>query len=305
MDRKQTTKRKGQRSGSKPANKEQKRPNYVNLNIHELTALDLVGFRERWAYVRLKEICDWKAGVCGEHGDQRLSYVDIASMVTAPATQGRGMGGIDDTQAHDFLDRLEAVGLIKNIGRRANGGLRFDMPLALSKRAESGKSEEIAGKEGDISPTQRAVEIDANPQPVSLAEVQAPSLSLMINKELNISNDVVPTAYAGGTTGRAPSAAPRLEKPQAQPEAATRLSPQDIHGVFQDHWDLCVHADTPESQALYLSWAQAGITLEQLHAAMTSMEETRPETEWSIANLAPVLVAMQFDAILHRSAVEV
>ena len=226
-------------------------------------------------------------------------------MVTAPAAQGRGMGGIDDTQASDFLDRLEAAGLIKNIGRRANGGLRFDMPLALAKRVESGKSEEIAGKVGVISPTQRAVEIDTNPQPVSLTEAQAPSLSLMINRNINISNDVVPTAYAGDTTGRAPSAAPLLEKSQAQPEAAKPLSPEDIHDVFRDHWDLCLHAETPESQALYENWARAGITLDQLHAAMTSMEETRPSSEWTIANLAPVLVAMQFDAMLHRSAEQV
>ena len=85
---------------------------YISFNRDEWAALQKLGFRERWAYAQLKWLANFKTGMVGNFRKQRLSYQEIANLVTAPGVQGRGMGNIDDTQAADFLQRMAAVGLL-------------------------------------------------------------------------------------------------------------------------------------------------------------------------------------------------
>ena len=76
---------------------------YVSIKKDEWAALQRLGFRERWAYMQLKWPGNFRTGMVGNHMKQRLTYQDIANLVTAPGVQGRGMGNIDDTQAADFM----------------------------------------------------------------------------------------------------------------------------------------------------------------------------------------------------------
>lgn len=269
------------RSRAKPTEPKPAKPHYLSLNEQEFERLRQLGFRERWAYMELKKLCNWKTGTCGEFASQRLSYAQIAKLVTAPGVQGRGMGDIDDKQAADFLQRMEAVGLVANIGRRTNSGLRFDMPLAPIQQRVGSQSGEMAappsGEVQDFSPD--AVE---SPEPASststrVCEGSASSLSVMINKEINISIDGADSAVAEAAPCRAAGAAPIRENPPApQPAAAgspaPRLTAREIQEAIQDNW-MFTETSTAQALAHYQTWADAGLTLDALHAAMTSLEE--------------------------------
>ena len=265
-----------------------KGPRYLSIQFDELDKMRQLGFRERWAYLEIKAVSDWKAGTCGDFDMQRLSYAQIAAMVTAPPMQGRGLGNIDDTQAADFLKSMEAVGLVANIGRRANGGLRFDMPMAPIQREKDQPSGEItASGVGELScifPDRMLVETAANPAPAWDCDESAHSLSVMINKELNISNDGAASATAEAAPCRATGAAPARENPAAQPQAAAPLTAREIQDVVAGDWTF-IETDSPQAMALYASWADAGVTLLDLHAAMTSLGEDPDFPEATPANL--------------------
>ena len=86
------------------------------------------------------------------------------------------------------MDRLEAVGLVANIGRRGNGGLRFDMPMGPIRRENAEPSGEISaltvGEMASISPDAMLMKTDENPAPAWVCDESAPSPSVMINREL-------------------------------------------------------------------------------------------------------------------------
>lgn len=270
-------------NNAKPARSRAKaaKAHYLSLNEQEFERLGQLGFRERWAYIELKKLCNWKTGTCGEFANQRLSYAQIAKLVTAPGVQGRGMGDIDDKQAADFLQRMEAVGLVANIGRRTNGGLRFDMPLApIQQRVGSQSGKIIAQASGEVQsflPELMDSPKTASPTSTRLCDESAPSLSVMINKELNINIEGAGSAVAEAAPCRAAGAAPVRENPPApQPAAAEspvpRLTAREIQEAIQDNF-LFTETSTPQALARYQTWADAGLTLDALHAAMTSLEE--------------------------------
>ena len=141
-------KRAGSRYDANLANlKKTKKTIYISIKVEvEMAKLRLLGFRDRWAYLELKGLSNFKMGTCGEFKDQRLSYRSSAALMTVPGIQGRGDGNIDDTQAADILKRLEAVGLVANIHRQPNGGLRFDLPLSPIDREKLETSGESTPK---------------------------------------------------------------------------------------------------------------------------------------------------------------
>lgn len=268
------------RRRGKPKAPKQAKAHYLSINEQEFGRLRLLGFRERWAYMELKKLCNWTTGICGEFDNQRLSYAQIARLVSAPGVQGRGLGDIDDTQAADFLQRMEAVGLVANIGRRANGGLRFEMPLAPIQRSAGSQSGKVAAQpSGEIQTfSPDAVE---SPEPASststrVSDDPATSLSVLINREFNISIEGAGSAAAEAAPCRAAGAAPVRENPPAPQPAAQLPSPsltaREIQEAIQDNW-MFTETSTPQALARYQTWADAGLTLDALHAAMTSLEE--------------------------------
>jgi hypothetical protein len=271
----QNYKRAGNREGATPA--KPKKPVYISINLEDERAkLRLLGYRDRWAYLELKGLSNFKTGACGEFKNQRLTYCSIAALITAPGVQGRGDGNIDDTQAADILKRLEAVGLVANIDRLTNGGLRFDLPLSPINRVKLAQSGEItprpSGEIDRISPETKVPEITAVPMVATVFDEFDPSPSVMINKLKNISNEGAGSAVAEtAPRTRAMGAAPVLESSWTQPPAAA-LTAREIGETIAANWTF-TGTDSPEAQQLYVSWADAGITLDALHDAMTGVEE--------------------------------
>ena len=283
----QNYKRTGNREGANPATP--KRPVYISIKVEdEMAKLRLLGFRDRWAYLELKGVSNFKTGTCGEFKDQRLSYRSIAALMTVPGIQGRGDGNIDDTQAADIWKRLEAVGLVANIGRQPNGGLRFDLPLSPINREKLAPSGEItpnsSGEIGGISPEEKMLEITLAPMAETVFDGFDASPSVMINKLKNISNEGADSAVAEtAPQTRATGAAPSLESSRTQPPAAA-LTAHEIHEVIAGDWTF-LQTDTPEAWTLYTSWAGTGITLHDLYKAMTKLDEDPSFLELTPADL--------------------
>lgn len=283
----QNYKRTGNREGANPATP--KKPVYISIKVEdEMAKLRLLGFRDRWAYLELKGVSNFKTGTCGEFKDQRLSYRSIAALMTVPGIQGRGDGNIDDTQAADILKRLEAVGLVANIGRQPNGGLRFDLPLSPINREKLAPSGEItpnpSGEIGGIFPAAKMPEITLAPMTDAGFDGFNASPSVMINKLKNISNEGADSAVAEtAPQTRATGAAPSLESSRTQPPAAA-LTAREIHEVIAGDWTF-LQTDTPEAWTLYTSWAGTGITLHDLYTAMTRLDEDPSFLELTPADL--------------------
>lgn len=283
------------RRGRPPKPAGEKPPYYLSINEQEFERLRQLGFRERWAYMEIKKISNWKTGSCGDYDKQRLSYAQIARLVTAPPEiQGRGNGNIDDTQAADFLKRFENVGLVANIGRRANGGLRFDMPLGPIQSKQAVPSGEVtpppSGKMQVNFPDHFAPQTPAKPAQATVCSEPTPSLSVMINKDLNINNDGADSAVAETAPCRVADAAPAREIPPAPPQAAAapHLTAREIQQIIEDDWTFS-ETNTARSLALYQSWADAGITRDDLQAAMVSLDEAPECPDLIPANLTAKL----------------
>jgi hypothetical protein len=295
---------------------DEKTERYVSLNMDEFAALEKLGYRERWAYLCYKNVANYHTGVFGEYRMQRLSWVDLVKMIKAPpGVQGRGEGGIDDTQARDFVLRMEAVGLVSGIGRRRNGGLRFDLPMSPRDRKKANstgqsageKTGQSAGEKEDIFPEAAVPEIAANREPVLDCEQSADHLSVLINKKTkNISIDgadpsndgTAPDRAFGAAPCRAEGAAPVRENPRAVAASAAPLTAQQIYNTLADSW-VITETNTPQAWRLYESWA-GNITLDDLHAAMTSVEEGEETPDPTPADLQPRLWPMVVDGEFGR-----
>jgi len=274
---------------------------YTSFNHIERDRLRLLGLRERWFYMEIKGISNFFTGTVGHFKHQRLSYTSLAALLTVPGTQGRGLGGIDDTQAADFLKRMEAVGLVANIGRRDNGGLRFDLPLSPIHLAKTAQSGENVGEMMDIFPNEGAPKTAENPALARDGDESDPSLSVMISKNKNIINDGAGPASAEPAPCRATGAAPVGNVGPARAEPSAPLTTQEIRNVLAESWTFR-DIDTVEAWRLYESWSVSGITTQNLHAAMTSLEESDADQDLTPATLTPLLIPMEFDAWLDRQA---
>jgi hypothetical protein len=82
--------------------------------------------------------------------------------------------------------------------------------------------------------------------------------------------------------------APPLGKNATPPEADQPLTREEIRAVFVNHWDY-TGTDTERANELYGVWAEARITLADLHAAMTSLEEDPAAPERTPENLKHLL----------------
>lgn len=272
---------------------------YVSFNRDEWTALEKLGFRERWAYAQLKWLANFKTGMAGNFRRQKITYTSLAQLVTAPGLQGRGMGGIDDTQAADFLQRMQEVGLVGSIAKRRNGGLLIELPLSPIDRAPAKAQSAVAAPASMavISPDQApqmtgffpdddVPPFDDLPATTRVWQPSDPSVSVMTLSESNINTDGEPSADAEATpSSRASGAAAFREifsgtsspfappsnpfEPSDLPAVPTwerALSAQEIRDDLACDWDWA-DVDTLQAQSLYTRWAFERITSDRLFQA--------------------------------------
>lgn len=247
---------------------------YISLTLQELAALEAFGFRERWAYIAWKRLANFKTGVAGDFRKQKLTYDELAKHLSPPpGVQGRGQGGMDDTQARDTLLAFERAGLVADIGRRQdNNGLIFTMPMSPvgGKKAAQTTTPPSppAGQVPQIFPETEPPQTVGEPAPVPLPDPSADSLSVLINKKIHINTEGADLGTAEAAQCRATGAARTLEEiPREAAASAAALDAEGIERVLADDWDF-VEVHTPASRARYEQWAKAGVSLTELEAAM-------------------------------------
>ena len=284
---------------------------YISFNRDEWAALQKLGFRERWAYAQLKWLSNFKTGMAGNFRKQRLSYQDIANLVTAPGVQGRGMGNIDDTQAADFLQRLAAVGLLVQHPHRANGGLLLELPLSPINRKPVAPnapapvqmiSPDQTDSKGGFFPDADVPSFDENPATTPVYDYAPLSPSVLALTELKNNTVGQPPANAEvAPPSRATGAAAAWENPASRPPATSALTARQIEDAVAGNWTFTQTA-SPDALALYASWADAGITLDDLHAAMDMVGEDPDCPEPTPAHLKARLWSRVVDGWIDQLA---
>lgn len=282
-----------------------KRKAYVSCNHDEWDALQKLGFRERWAYMQLKWMANFKTGMLGNFRKQKLTYQDIADLVSAPGVQGRGQGNIDDKQAAEFVQRMQAVGLLVAHGRRDNGGLVLELPLSPINRKASvlaapvayvssmpeANSPESPPQKAGISPDEDIFIFEENPATTRVCDDFSPSLSVLSLTKLKNNTDGAQAASAADApSSRAKGAAAAPEKPTGKPSWTAPLTADAIYENLAENWQW-TDMDTPQAWTLYEAWARIGISEDMLFQAVQELE-----SGWSEENgrctpiaLAPVL----------------
>jgi hypothetical protein len=71
-------------------------PVYISANEDEWRALQKLGLRERWLYLEMKWKANFRNGILGNFGKQKLTYQSIADLIVVPGVPGQG----DARQTH-------------------------------------------------------------------------------------------------------------------------------------------------------------------------------------------------------------
>ena len=113
---------------------------YISFGRMEWAALRQTCLRSQRLYAELKWLANFKTGVVGTFGQQKLSYEGLAQMVAIPVRQGMSASHatVDGTEIRRLLERLESLGLVADL---LHDGTRLTMTLPMSPiRASKAKA---------------------------------------------------------------------------------------------------------------------------------------------------------------------
>ena len=273
--------------------KESGKPAYISFSKEESAALRKLGWRERWIYFELKWLSNFETGQGGDYFNQCITYEQLAGLVRVPASQGRPGDQIDDKEAARLMMRLNAAGLIGEIGRRDNGGLLFCLPLSpIDKKAA--KAARDAAKLPESKPAKLPAKntslVAANDDAARDSGTSSGSRSVLTSPNgdehtfFNTDGPGQPApapADAGGETsvaaGDSPSAAAGGDAthPETFPENPTAGEIEEIIAAKN-----FLYAHGPESRKFYARWSRMGISREELMRVVEEVDEdfTRRQT---------------------------
>jgi len=243
-----------------------KKQRYISFNFDELAELRKLPLRERWLYLELKAIANFRTGIGGRFGLQRVTYERLAALVVVPASQGRAAEAIDRSAAWRLMQRLEAAGLVADIGEREdNGGLTFVLPLSPIEPREK------LQQSGPIEPgkLQRAgtPELPESRESVRTYDDWVEPSSVMINqKNINTPEGANESPGGAGAAGILATSPP--EDPSPVPRALTLFA---IEGRLTTGEFDYVHSD--KSRNFYRRWIKKKVTPKEFERAVKSVEE--------------------------------
>lgn len=127
------TTKKGKTTGAaqRPSNTKPKAEAYISFNKAETAALAGVCLRSLRVYFELKWLANFRTGVVGAFGRQKLTYEAIATRVAIPTSQGRSATSnmIDGKEVARIIQRLEQAGLVEDI-LNSKEGLTLRLPMS-------------------------------------------------------------------------------------------------------------------------------------------------------------------------------
>lgn len=149
--------RKGKTIGAaqRPTQTKPKADAYISFNKAETAALQGVCLRSLRVYFELKWLANFRTGVVGAFGRQKLTFEAIAEKVAIPTAQGRSaaQSHIDGKEVSRIIQRLEQAGLVADVHNNREG-LTLQLPLSPMRAASV-----VATETGQ--PTEQQLQPDA------------------------------------------------------------------------------------------------------------------------------------------------
>jgi hypothetical protein len=104
---------------------------YISFGKAETLALKTMCLRSFKLYFVLKWLANFRTGVVGAFGNQKITFESLAVMVAIPTIQGRSASQtmIDGKEVSRLIERLVVRGLVTDIERK-NGALTMRLPLS-------------------------------------------------------------------------------------------------------------------------------------------------------------------------------
>ena len=287
-----------EKKGSTGPQKEptEKTERYVSIDPDEHAILKTLGLRERWLYMELKWMSNWKTGWVQKWRNMEITYQRLADSIHVPASQGRPEQKIDAKEATRLLMRLHAAGLVGEIENDAKTGLRFALPMSPIKKKEASeqRSAERQTKAENPPrlpnepailaarlPNEPSFESGENQEPMRVSDGSADSLSVMMMNNIHQYpfNNTDAAGVRPAASARSSVAGDLLESPgSAAPvevRGATASAPTvaAIKAVLHASRSEFSWVGARESEIMYRRWIKAGHGLEKIKAAIATVED--------------------------------
>ena len=259
-----------------------KREVYISIDKEEMNALRQLGWRHRWMYLELKWLSSFRTGEVGSFGRSKISFEQLSKLVSVPSSVGREADTIDGKEAARILMKLHEAGLVGEINRRSNGGLRFALPLSPIDQDAARKA-----RQAKASPVMLPKQVEAQ----SIAEARADkgcedfSSKQSVMTPYGCINSIFSNDGAGDTPApRRIGSAPTpgfSENPTPGALSLARIKERLGNSWF-------VYVDTAESERFYQGWIRQDFTEEEFEEAVELVERGE--------SLTPAAV----DRVLHQ-----
>lgn len=235
------------------------RTRYMSCNRDEFERLRELGFQERWLYLELKWLANFKTGLGGRFGKQRITYESLAALMSRAAVQGLTAQTLDRSTVRRLVQRLEEAELVAEIGRREdNGGLTFKLPRSPIKTPEKlpregeSRNDASAGSASDFGESDDGLSVLINPKTINtpfISEEPCPE-----------------SGSAGLETDQTPATLP---SPRRQPSGALTVS-YVMKRLDAEHFD---YVGSSQSRTLYARWITQGVSREQFERALLGVRD--------------------------------
>jgi len=235
------------------------RTRYMSCRADEFERLRELGFQERWLYLELKWLANFKTGVGGRFGKQRITYESLAALMSRAAVQGLSTQTFDRGTVRRLFQRLEGAELVAEVGRREdNGGLTFRLPCSPIKpqeklpRDEPLKTDASAGSASDFGELDDAQSVLINPESIKPPFSKRGRRSNL--QQVRLEEDETPAT---------PSSAER------QSSVALTVS-YVMKRLEAEHFD---YVGSSQSRTLYARWIAQGVSREQFERALLGVRD--------------------------------
>lgn len=242
-----------------------KKESYISVDGNETNLLRRLSFRERWLYMELKWLANFKTGKVGRYRGRVIDYTYLAGLVSVPACQGRAAETVTGGDIKRMLDHLQQSGLVGEVVDNGKDGLTFYL---------------LASPIVAIEPDAKAEKLQAEPPPSFAAKPQQEAVSIAQEENQPIlmsyghhntffNNDSIdgagkPAPLPAG--GGEPAAGPPEDPP------VSSLTLDAIRERLRESWFLFNYLDTKESQKFFERWILRGYTTAEFETAVGLVE---------------------------------
>ena len=245
-----------------------KKEPYVSIDMEETRKLRQLSFRERWLYMELKWLANFRTGKVGRYLNRTIDYTYLAGIVSVPATQGRAAESVTGGDVKRMLDHLRLAELISEISDEGAKGLSFNL-LTSPIEPVAKTTSEIRGLGGERLQVPKAEESSEKPASVGISSDQDNAQSVLMSfGHNNTFFNTDSTDGAGDTPAHTPTSP---ETPPAQ-TAHRGLSAAHFHKRLTESWFEFQYLDTDVSQTFFRGWEKRNVTEADFEQALERVE---------------------------------